>query len=209
MADAAVTWEGLAIATHPDVYVPSDDTFLLARNAGHGPGRTVVEVGCGTGVASMAAARSGSRVVAADVNPFAVRLARENASRNGLRVETVRMDLLAAVRADTIDRLMLNPPYLPTAPGERVRGPLNLAFDAGPEGRSFVERLAGQLERLRNGWRPGFEGQLVVSTVQDVAWVRQRLDQAGYRTGVLDQVPMELERLILLGFAPRGGPRSP
>lgn len=45
----------------------------------------VLDFGCGSGVLAMAAARLGARhVLAADIDPVAVRVARENALRNGL-----------------------------------------------------------------------------------------------------------------------------
>jgi ribosomal protein L11 methyltransferase len=45
-------------------------------------GRTVADVGCGSGVLAIAAARRGARVVAVDVDEAAVEVTRENAARN-------------------------------------------------------------------------------------------------------------------------------
>jgi ribosomal protein L11 methyltransferase len=46
------------------------------------PGRTVADVGCGSGVLAIAAARRGADVVAVDVDEAAVEVTRENAERN-------------------------------------------------------------------------------------------------------------------------------
>lgn len=49
------------------------------------PGATVLDVGCGSGVLAVAAARLGaSRVVAVDVDPAAVEVTRANAAANGV-----------------------------------------------------------------------------------------------------------------------------
>lgn len=49
--------------------------------------KTVLELGCGTGLASIACARLGAaRVIATDGNPTVVELARDNAERNKARV---------------------------------------------------------------------------------------------------------------------------
>ena len=51
-------------------------------------GARVVELGCGLGLPSIAAALRGARVLATDWSPDALRFARVNARRNGARVET-------------------------------------------------------------------------------------------------------------------------
>jgi ribosomal protein L11 methyltransferase len=49
------------------------------------PGRSVADVGCGSGVLSIAAAKLGaSRVIGSDIDPVAVEVALENAELNGL-----------------------------------------------------------------------------------------------------------------------------
>lgn len=52
-------------------------------------GRTVVDVGSGSGVVALSAALAGAaRVMACDLDPYARRAVEENATLNGLRVET-------------------------------------------------------------------------------------------------------------------------
>ncbi|MBW2423295.1 MAG: methyltransferase [Deltaproteobacteria bacterium] len=52
-------------------------------------GRSVVDLGCGSGVAGLAAARAGARkVMAVDLDPLARMATRLNAARNGLEIET-------------------------------------------------------------------------------------------------------------------------
>jgi predicted nicotinamide N-methyase len=58
-------------------------------------GMRVVEVGCGLGLASLAAAAAGARVLATDWAPAALELLADNAQRNGLALETARVDWTA------------------------------------------------------------------------------------------------------------------
>jgi predicted nicotinamide N-methyase len=51
-------------------------------------GARVLELGCGLGLPSIAAAMAGGRVLATDWSPEAVRATDENARRNGVEVET-------------------------------------------------------------------------------------------------------------------------
>ncbi len=48
------------------------------------PGASVLDVGCGSGILSIAAAKLGARVTAIDLDPVCVASAKENAARNGL-----------------------------------------------------------------------------------------------------------------------------
>jgi predicted nicotinamide N-methyase len=55
-------------------------------------GRRTLELGCGLGLPSIAAARAGGRVLATDWSPAAVLATEDNAERNGARVETLVCD---------------------------------------------------------------------------------------------------------------------
>ena len=64
------------------------------------PGTAVLDIGCGTGILSVLAARLGAdRVAAADISPEAVKAARHNAALNGVqdRVFVRESDLAQAV----------------------------------------------------------------------------------------------------------------
>lgn len=59
----------------------------LVRHAGIMAGQRVLDVGCGTGVVAITAARSGARVKAVDLTPELLERARENARIAGVEVE--------------------------------------------------------------------------------------------------------------------------
>lgn len=77
-------WPPHEVPHWADIWAAS---VALARHLSKGPslaGRTVVDLGCGVGVAGVAAGLRGARVVFADVDPNAVAFAAFNAGRNGL-----------------------------------------------------------------------------------------------------------------------------
>jgi release factor glutamine methyltransferase len=82
------------------------------------PGASVLDMGTGSGVCALAAARRARRVVAADVNPAAVRCARINALLNGLedRIDVREGDLFAPLAGERFDLVLFNPPFLVGAP---------------------------------------------------------------------------------------------
>jgi predicted nicotinamide N-methyase len=96
-------------------------------------GRRVVELGCGLGVPSLAAARAGAQVLATDIDSEALGLVERNAQANGLVVETAAVDW---ARPE---------PLLERAPFDLVIASDVLYEDAAVEQlRSLMPRLAPQ-----------------------------------------------------------------
>ncbi len=167
-----------APARRPRVYLPREDTFLLLPYANPPSGSRLLEVGAGSGLLSMTAARAGARVVATDRNPAALRALRARALAESLDVEVVRTDLARGL--GRFDRVLANPPYLPTRPEQRDPDPwVNLALDGGPDGTAFLDRL---MRALPDHLAPGAEAFVLVSSLQAAG--RLRAIAARWRTGV-------------------------
>ncbi len=192
------------------VYPPREDSFLLLRFASVAPGTRLLEVGAGSGIAAMAAGRAGARVVATDRNPRALARLREAARSEGLDLDCVRTDL--AYGLGRFDRVLANPPYLPTQPEERDPDPwANLALDGGPDGCRVLARL---LHDLPDHLAPGGEAYVVVSTVQDASALDDLAGAwraAGGRRTVVASRSLEGERLDVwrLDVADRVGRAPP
>ena len=101
----------IAIDVDPEVYNPSDDSFLMLKTVEVHPGETLLEMGPGSGIISVHAAKAGAKVTAADVNPYAVECTRRNALKNDTKVEVVKSDLFENVEG-LFDVIVFNPPYL-------------------------------------------------------------------------------------------------
>lgn len=191
-------WNGLFYAKHAEVYEPSDDTFLLARVVEEEvrPGDKFLEVGCGTGLVSIAAGRKGAEVTCTDANPHAVRLAWQNARQNGFGVHALETDLMQDVPGP-FDVVAFNPPYLPTTDEDRVAGPLNLAFDGGESGNDVVLRFVDQLEAAP--WTP--RCVLVIhSSLSDPGPLISRMEAMGYAADVAAEEKHFMERLTVRRF---------
>jgi release factor glutamine methyltransferase len=186
------------VSLHDDVYRPSDDTLLLARAVSGEVrrGDRFLEVGCGSGFVSLVAAAAGAEVTCTDANPHAVALARHNARQNGLRLDAVETDLLAGL-AGPFDVVAFNPPYLPTAPDDYVPGPLNLAFDGGPDGNAVVLRFAAQVAALRTPPRCVL---VVHSSLSDPGPLASAMRRLGYSDDVALEEAHAFERLAVRRF---------
>ncbi len=132
----------LSIAFHADAYRPSEDSYLLLEAVSVDAGDRFLEVGTGTGLVALHAAKI-TASVATDVNPAAVALARENATRNGLPLAVVRTDLMAGLRGP-FDVVVFNPPYLEGRP----LSPLERAWQGGEAGSAVAIRFLQDLPRV-------------------------------------------------------------
>ncbi|MFQ6057926.1 MAG: 50S ribosomal protein L11 methyltransferase [Anaerolineae bacterium] len=91
---------------------PTTRMCLVALEARLEPGARVLDVGTGSGILAIAAAKlSASQVLALDIDPLAVRIARENVRLNGVKdIVTVREGSLETGNLDlgTWDLILIN-----------------------------------------------------------------------------------------------------
>lgn len=132
----------------PGVFKPHSDSLLLAAQLIRDPrlaGASVLDLCTGSGLLAIEAARCGAReVTAVDVSRRAVLATRLNARVNGVRVRAVRGDLFRAVDGARFDLIVSNPPYLPSEPGKLPLRGAARAWEGGPDGRTFIDRICRQ-----------------------------------------------------------------
>jgi predicted nicotinamide N-methyase len=96
-------------------------------------GRSVLDLGAGSGLAGIAAMKAGaSRVEAADTDPFALAAIRLNAAANGVAIEATERDLLAAGPA-AYDLILVGDLFYERALAGRVLAFLEAAHLGGAE----------------------------------------------------------------------------
>ena len=172
----------MRIVVFPGILRPPSDAALLAGvMARHElTGRTVLDVCSGTGILGLTAARLGARATAVDLSRRAVLNARVNARLNGLALEVLRGDLFEPVGARRFDLIVSNPPYIPAPPGEAPRGAAR-AWDAGPDGREFLDRIC---DRAAEHLLPGGRVLLVHSSLARPERTASRLVAQGLEAAV-------------------------
>lgn len=134
----------------PDTLIPRADTEILCARALErlGDGMRALDLCTGTGILAitMACERPRAQVLAGDVSPAALAVARENAHTLGAEVEYRRGDLFASFAGERFHVIVSNPPYICKMDmenlQEEVRREPALALYGGADGLDFYRRIA-------------------------------------------------------------------
>lgn len=166
----SITFRGMELRTRAGVFVPRNSSESLAGEAIRRlrPRRAPVAVDVATGSGPVALAVAAevrkARVVGVDINPKALTLARENATRLGItNARFLRSDVLAGLPPEllgTVDAFTVHPPYVavdlvPTLPVEiRDFEPPESLTDQSVDGLGLVRRLVAEAPPWlrRGGW---------------------------------------------------------
>ena len=139
---------GVPFIVTPSVFnpkVPRTGEFLASLLDSSRVGRNfeVLDMGTGSGVCAMFAAKYARRVVAVDINPAAVRCAEINVLLNHLehKIDVRHGDLFAAVPGERFDLILFNPPFLRGAP----RDDRDRAWRSSDVAERFAAGLRAQL----------------------------------------------------------------
>jgi release factor glutamine methyltransferase len=169
---------GLRIVVLPEVFNPvrmRSGEFLASvidsDLIGH-PHR-VLDMGTGSGVCAVIAARRAQQVVAVDINTAAVRCAQLNARRNrsAHKLDVRQGDLFAPVAGERFDLILFNPPFLLGAPQSN--------YDRAWRSVDVVPRFAACLGQHLN---PGGKALVLLSTYGNSTQMISHFSQSGMVT---------------------------
>lgn len=186
-----IHYHGLRLQIADRVYEPAEDSYLLAdavREAA--PAGRVLDVGTGTGLVALIAARTAADVTGVDVNIHAVELARYNATLNEIEnVEVMESDLFSRVEG-AYDFVSFNPPYLPVDEGDE----LGKAWSGGERGREVIDRF---LEDVGAHLTPAGCFLLLVSSLNDIDDVKGYAEKKGFAYQVVSRRKLDFEELVV------------
>jgi release factor glutamine methyltransferase len=189
---------GLPFIVTPSVFnpkVPRTGEFLASQIEANLVDREwdVLDMGTGSGVCAVFAAKYARRVVAVDINPAAVHCAGINAALNhlGHKIEVRHGDLFAPVPEERFDLVLFNPPFLRgTARDDRDR-----AWRSSDVAERFAADLGAHL-------KPGGFALVLLSTFGDGFIFLKEFRAQGFEISVLAERQFVNERLTIFRIAP-------
>jgi release factor glutamine methyltransferase len=174
----------LVFDVNDEVYEPAEDSYLFVDNIHVKAGERVLDLGTGSGVLAVSAAKQGVDVVAIDINPHAVRAAKANAKLNGVceRIVFFQGDLFSALRQGVaFDVVLFNAPYLPSEAGEAETW-IGRAWAGGADGRVVVDRF---IEEVAAYLKLGGRVLLMQSTLTGVEQTIGKFQLHGFDAAVV------------------------
>ena len=184
-----------------NVYEPAEDSLLFAERLQINESARVLDMGTGTGILGILAAKNASEVISVDINPYAVRCSKRNAQANGVsdKMSFVQGDLFTPLSREALFNLILfNAPYLPSEPGEDQSW-LGRAWAGGPTGRRVIDRfISGAPGHLKK------EGEIMLmqSNLANVEETVKKFEAIGMKAKVISQLALPFfEKLALIRAA--------
>lgn len=177
---ARVSRYGLDLAIPQDVFPPAPLTVFgeaLLREVR--PTDRVLDMGTGSGVNAILAARVAEQVVGVDVNPAAVEAALANAERNrvGARTTFLHGDLFAPVDG-CFDLVLFDPPFRWFAPRDALEAAM------ADEGYRTLTRF---VREVRDRLTPGGRVLLFFGTSGDLRFLESLVDEVGFSRQVVGE----------------------
>ena len=188
---------GFRLVVHPTVFHPryflSSEYFAEFISHLDLSGKRVVDVGTGSGILALAAARAGAEnVIAADINPNAALTAAENALANGVddRVSALCSNLLSALAPRPLFDVILS------SPPKHAGKPHDLADRGWHAGPHYCD-IAALFDQSRERLKPGGCLYVMVSSDSDLELFSAFITKAGFRAQLVAERPIFIESFLL------------
>src|SRR5262245_3083101 len=138
----AIQGAEIALAIPPEVFIPSPHTLGLARHICVAPGERFADIGTGSGIMAVLAAKLGADVSATDISDAAVAAAQTNAGLNNVAADIRQGDLFGDLEG-RFDVIVANLPQACFDAGQLagLRPGLRLAIDGGEHGNAVLLRF--------------------------------------------------------------------
>lgn len=178
------------------VYEPAEDTFLIADKLDVKDSDVVLDVGTGCGLLAVLAAEKAKKVVAIDINPYAIECANRNAQINKVKkkIDFRQGNLFEPIKENELFKLIIfNSPYLPSEINEESW--IGRAWDGGLNGRQIIDQF---ITEVPNFLLAGGRILLVQSSLSDINRTFEMFKELGLYTTVIHEVKVSFETIILL-----------
>jgi len=165
------------------MYEPQEDSFLLLKHIRHYSHGHVLDMGTGSGILAIEAAKKASKVIAADIDNDAI--AHLKKKIHNKKITFIVSDLFSNIK-DKFDLIIFNPPYLPSTNVKHID------LDGGRNGTEIIERF---LKQSKKHLKDNGKILLLCSSLnKDIEKLFKKHD---YRYNKIDEAPLFFEKLFV------------
>jgi release factor glutamine methyltransferase len=176
-------YDGIKVRVFPSVFHPGffgSTRFLLEHlHQQNLENRTLLELGSGSGLISVFAAKNGAIVTAIDLSPTAVKNTKANALANGIEIQVMQSNLFDGIPKQTFDWIVINPPYY----AKTALNDEQLAWYCG-EGFDYFKKLFSQLSDYSHSQTSTI---MVLSQACEIETIQSIASQAGLRFDLIKE----------------------
>jgi len=193
-----INYAGKNFRVLDNVYLPSDDTYLLLDNLIVEKDDFVLDLGTGCGILGIIASEKADKVVITDISPVAMKCAKLNVSYNDLsdKVDVRLGDLFDPIKKhEKFDLILFNPPYIPVEKEEKKLDWLEKAWDGGKNGREITDKF---LEEFNYYLKKRGRVQMIQSSISDYKKTISSLEKKGFKVIIQAEEKFQFEKLVLL-----------
>jgi release factor glutamine methyltransferase len=114
------SYKGIDVLVHPEVFPPhytiSTKILLNFIDTLNIDKKSLLELGCGSGIISLFSASKGALVTATDINEKALVNLKKASEENKIPITILYSDLFSKLNREQFDFIIINPPYYPKTP---------------------------------------------------------------------------------------------
>jgi release factor glutamine methyltransferase len=192
-----VYFEDYVFFVDENVYEPAEDTFLLAENMKVTKDDIVLDMGTGCGILAILAAQKTKKVIAIDINPYAIECATKNAEINCKKekIEFRVGDLFQPTRhGEKFSVILFNSPYLPSEKDEE-KSWIGKAWAGGPNGRKVIDRF---IINAQNVLAENGKILLIQSSLSDIDKTLEMFSENNLLARIISNVKVPFEEIVLI-----------
>jgi release factor glutamine methyltransferase len=173
-----------------DIYEPQEDSELVKRNIKEFAKGSILDMGTGSGILAVEAAKYADTVMGLDINEKAIQYCKEHIfDPKILFFKSNLFEILEQGKITrTFDLIIFNPPYLPK------EKPENIALDGGKEGHEVIDEF---LKKAKKHLNPDGKILLLFSSLSKKPKIDLLLDKLGYKKSCIDRMKVSFETLYV------------
>jgi len=174
-----------------DIYEPREDSYLLQKYVDkYSNVESVLDIGTGSGIQAITAAKKAKNVIASDINPKAVKSAKLSASIKKIKnITFLESDLFDKIPKKKFDLIIFNPPYLP-----KMKKVHDIALFTGKRGSETTQKFLDKAsEYLKN------DGKILLinSSITNQSKIVEAVENNLFKSEILETKHIFFEDIIL------------